>query len=63
MTTARQTTSPLTPDNAGLRAVSDAALLQAFTDWDGYSEVDVAGTRDGEDLYWELHRRGIAPAI
>lgn len=46
-----------------LRTVPDDVLLKVFNDWDGCSEVDLPGTSDGEEVFWELFRRGIAPSI
>jgi hypothetical protein len=45
------------------RNVPDEVLLDAFDAWDGVSDVDVPGAKCGEDVYWELNRRGIAPPI
>lgn len=52
-------------DVSGLGSLGDNVLQEIFEGWDGASEVEVPGGAmvDGEDVYWELNRRGIAPPI
>lgn len=45
-----------------LRNMDTDKLLQAFDEWGGEGDGYILGFWH-EDVYWELHRRGVAPPI